>query len=373
MKKEEMHKKAEENLKENWQFMVDVFNAIQDGISVLDRDLNITYVNEWMEKSYSSQMPLLGKKCYTVYQERQEICPWCPSVPAMEVGEKRSTIVPYPSEENPTGWIILTSFPLRNKKSEIIGVIEHVKDITKQKNAEMNLKESYEKVEFFKDLLMHDMGNLLNNIKAAIQLIEMGKNDHDRTEEEGILIETIHKQVDRGASLISNVRKLSEIEMEKEIIQAVDVKIVLEKATNTIKGHYHENKLAILIDLPQDKIIARAGILLNDAFQNILINGVIHNDSGRVQIKIKISKIKEKNMRFVKIEFKDNGIGIIDDRKKLIFERSYNKVRSTGGMGIGLSLVKKIIENYGGQVWVEDSVKGDHAQGSNFVILLEAS
>ena len=365
-------KNAKESLKENQQFMIDVFNAIQDGISVLDRDLNITYVNQWMEKAYSSQMPLIGKKCYSVYQRRQTICTWCPSIPAIETGEKKSSIVPYPSEGNPTGWIDLTSFPLRNNKGELIGVIEHVKDITKQKKAEIKLRESYEKVDFFKDLLAHDMGNILTNIKVSMDLMEMGENDQNRAEQERVLIETIHKQIDRGASLISNVRKLSEIEMEKELIQAMDVKSVVEEAITTTKARYQEN-IDILIDLPQEKIIAKAGILLYEAFHNVLINGVIHNDSDKVQIKIKISRIKEKNIRFVKFEFKDNGIGIIDERKKLIFERNYKKERSKGGMGIGLSLVKSIIENYGGQVRVEDNIKGDYTQGSNFIILLEES
>ena len=74
---------------------------------------------------------------------------------------------------------------------------------------------------------------------------------------------------------------------------------------------------------------------------------------------------------FVKIEFKDNGFGIIDDRKKAIFERNYKKDRSTGGMGIGLSLVKTIINSYNGQVWLENRIIGDHTKGSNFIILLE--
>jgi signal transduction histidine kinase len=40
-------------------------------------------------------------------------------------------------------------------------------------------------------------------------------------------------------------------------------------------------------------------------------------------------------------------------------------------MGLGLSLVKKIVESYNGDIWVEDRVKGDHEQGSNFVVLLQ--
>ena len=65
-----------------------------------------------------------------------------------------------------------------------------------------------------------------------------------------------------------------------------------------------------------------------------------------------------------------SGIGISDERKKKLFEKSYQKEESSVGMGIGLSLVKKIIKEYGGEIWVEDRMEDDYRQGSNFVVLL---
>ena len=113
------------------------------------------------------------------------------------------------------------------------------------------------------------------------------------------------------------------------------------------------------------------GELLIDAFENLLVNGVIHNDSEKIRLWINLSKVYQEDKNFVKIEFKDNGLGIIDGRKNPIFERNYKNDRSTGGMGIGLSLVKTIINSYGGQLWVENRVVGDYSQGSNFIILLK--
>jgi signal transduction histidine kinase len=54
----------------------------------------------------------------------------------------------------------------------------------------------------------------------------------------------------------------------------------------------------------------------------------------------------------------------------IIFERGYKIKGGTGGMGIGLSLVKKIIYDYYGRIWVEDRIEGDHTKGSNFVVML---
>lgn len=70
------------------------------------------------------------------------------------------------------------------------------------------------------------------------------------------------------------------------------------------------------------------------------------------------------------MEFSDNGIGVPEDRKEIIFKRGNRELKGSKGMGIGLSLVKKIIKGYNGKIWVEDKVKCDYSQGSNFFLLI---
>ena len=138
-------KNVEKKMIENVVFFESVFNSIQDGISVLDRDCNIVRVNKRMAQMYSRQMPLIGKKCYSVFQQRQSPCPWCPSIPTMETGEAHAEIVPYATEDCQTGWIDLTTFPLKDASGSVVGIIEYVKDITAHKNAEEAFWKSEEK------------------------------------------------------------------------------------------------------------------------------------------------------------------------------------------------------------------------------------
>ncbi|MBW1937997.1 MAG: PAS domain S-box protein [Deltaproteobacteria bacterium] len=133
-------KQAEKELREGERFLQDVFDAIKDGISVLDNNLKIVRVNSWMEEMYSKEKKLTGRKCYEVYQMRDTPCPWCPSLKTIETGEIHNAIVPYPSKENPTGWIELSSFPLKNIEGDTVGVIEYAKDITQQKRSEESLR-----------------------------------------------------------------------------------------------------------------------------------------------------------------------------------------------------------------------------------------
>ncbi len=135
-------KQAEIKLQKSEQFLQDVFEAIQDGISVLDTDLNVIKANAWMENTYKDQMPLEGKKCYHVYQQRKTPCPWCPTFKTIDTGESHTEIVPYPSEKDPIGWIELSTFPIKDEQNRVTSIIEYVKDITDRKKAEQALRDS---------------------------------------------------------------------------------------------------------------------------------------------------------------------------------------------------------------------------------------
>jgi PAS domain S-box-containing protein len=126
-------KKTEQKLKENTEFTENVFNAIQDGLSVLDLDLNIVKVNPYMIEMYGPIDQILNRKCYDVFQKRSSPCPWCPSIKTIETGQLNTSIVPYPTTENPTGWIELTTYPLKNSDGVVEGIIESLKDITERK------------------------------------------------------------------------------------------------------------------------------------------------------------------------------------------------------------------------------------------------
>ncbi|MHA1688380.1 MAG: sensor histidine kinase, partial [Promethearchaeota archaeon] len=86
------------------------------------------------------------------------------------------------------------------------------------------------------------------------------------------------------------------------------------------------------------------------------------------KISIEISIIKRNYEGFVKMQFKDNGIGISDENKKIIFQDISKRLQDKSGMGIGLSIIKKLIESYGGSIKVEDRIQGVPSQGSNFIL-----
>jgi len=134
--------KAEENLKESESFLQNIFDAIQDGISVLDKDLNILQINNTMEKWYAHAMPFKGKKCYEFYHGRSEPCEICPSLRALETGSLQMDIVPLVELGQSVGWLELFSFPILDADGQPSGIVEYVRNITERMNAEQALRES---------------------------------------------------------------------------------------------------------------------------------------------------------------------------------------------------------------------------------------
>jgi len=183
-------------------------------------------------------------------------------------------------------------------------------------------------------------------------------------------ISIIKDQLTRGSKLVSNIRKLSKLEEEEISIKKVESCTILKKSITYVKNAYQDRDITIQVESIEKLFYVKANELLEDLFENILINAIKYHESPIVEILIKISREKKEDINYVKMEFIDKGIGIVDSRKKIVFQRGYSEEKSILGMGLGLSLVQKIIDNFEGKIWVEDRVYGDYTKGSNFVILI---
>ena len=120
------------------------FDAIQDGISILDTDLRILRVNKVMEKWYSSAMPVHGKKCYHAYHDNDKPCSNCPALQTLNTGKPAVEVVPLTQEGRQTGWLELFTYPLKDEQDKIIGVVEFARDITKSKKLKQLIEDSSE-------------------------------------------------------------------------------------------------------------------------------------------------------------------------------------------------------------------------------------
>jgi PAS domain S-box-containing protein len=125
----------QESIKESECFLSEVFASIQDGISVLDTDLNIVRVNPSIENVFEDKKPLVGRKCYEVYHGRTSPCADCPTILTIENGKAGyKLIAKYGLDGKIIRWFDLYSFPLIDAATgKLKGVIEYVRDVTANK------------------------------------------------------------------------------------------------------------------------------------------------------------------------------------------------------------------------------------------------
>lgn len=143
----------EKSLRESEFFFQTVFDTIQDGITVLDMDMNIVKMNRAMERWYVPQKPFIGKKCYVTYHGRECACDDCPAKRAISTGNCHTKIVPRGGPAGTPGWIELTAFPIKNLEGNTVGAVEYVRNITARKTAEEEVKNSQKKLKGIIDFL----------------------------------------------------------------------------------------------------------------------------------------------------------------------------------------------------------------------------
>lgn len=163
---------AEAKLQASKLFFESVFNAIQDGISVLDKDLNVLQVNKIMDQWYPHLQKSIGEKCYKIYHNRLEPCENCPSLHTLMNNKMSMAEVPLTSKEGVIGTLELFSFPLKDSSGEVMGVVEYVRDITERKLAENQIRAE----KTFSESLINSLPGIMYVFDQLGQLKRWNKN-----------------------------------------------------------------------------------------------------------------------------------------------------------------------------------------------------
>ena len=124
--------------------------------------------------------------------------------------------------------------------------------------------------------------------------------------------------------------------------------------------------------LPQ--LYGIANELVTDVFTNLINNSIKHSNPDKpLIIDIRVDRIKEKDIDYLRCMVEDNGPGISNWVKDKIFMRFQRGDTKAHGKGLGLYIVRTLVDDFGGKVWVEDRVSGDSGKGARFVVVLPAA
>jgi PAS domain S-box-containing protein len=258
-----------------------------------------------------------------------------------------------------------------NTDKKLLATIAQGQDITERKRFESELSESKSQAELYLDLMGHDISNMH---QVAIGQLELAQDILKTT---GKLEAADHEMIDtsleslwRSARLIDNVRKLQKIKSDEIKTKPISLDEVLVSVVNQYDRSSPGKKIAI--DIGKGMHVVRANELLRDVFTNLIGNAIKHSNGSKVDIQVRLEDVTDNNKKYYRVSIEDNGPGIPDDMKDKVFNRLQRGETKARGIGLGLYLVKSLVNSYRGKVWVENRVQGDYTKGSRFIVLLPA-
>ncbi len=216
-----------------------------------------------------------------------------------------------------------------------------------------NLVEANRKANLYLDILVHDINNAnLASLGYGELLTEMlsGKEKEVAVK----LIEGVLK----SREVIRNLDTIRHIQERKFDFKAINLDSKIKQEIR----HYPSAS----IDYKGCNTLVLADDLLAEVLTNLIGNGAKFGGPG-VQIVIHVQDCPD---NYVKITITDEGPGVPDELKSVIFVRFQTGEEKGSGKGLGLFIAKTLIERYGGKIWVEDRVKGNSSGGAAFVFTL---
>jgi PAS domain S-box-containing protein len=272
-------------LKEREEFLKETLNSIQDGISILDRDLNIIFTNSAMERWYAHQLPFIGKKCYEAYHNRTEHCEICPSIRTLSSGKQDFEVVPFTGPKGIKGCLELFTFPrLDSKTGQLIGVIEYVRDITERRKAEEALKQREKELE--------TKSSNLEETNIALKVL-LKKRDEDKTELEEKILLNIKGLV---VPYLEKLKKNGLDEKQEAYVDILESNLndIISPFSHRLSSRYMNftpTEIQVANLLRQGKTNKEIGELLNSSQRTI----AFHRESIRRKLGLKNKKINLKS------------------------------------------------------------------------------
>ena len=245
-------------------------------------------------------------------------------------------------------------------------------DITERQRAEETLAEANRRKDEFLATLSHELRNPLAPIRNAVQIL---KTISPATPTLEWCRDLIDKQVSQMARLMEDLLDLTRItrnslELRK---QPADLRAVIEGAIETSRPLIETGRHKLTIDLPEQKMMLDGDAArLMQVFANLFNNAAKYTEAdGQIHVKAVVRRAAQNDLQEVVVAIKDNGIGIAPDLLPHVFEMFFqadrSKERHYGGLGIGLTLARHIVEIHGGVIEVKSDGLG---QGSEFVVRL---
>jgi two-component system CheB/CheR fusion protein len=263
-------------------------------------------------------------------------------------------------------WDMVTRLPLVDRDDAIVGVIAIFRDVTEQVRAKTKIDEEVKRRDEFLAMLSHELRNPLGAVVTATAMlkgIDASKGLGDRA------VSVLERQSRQMARLLDDLLEVSRVTQNKIELRrrVVDLRLVAAEAAEAVRPQMDDKGMDFTLDLDPEPIWVYGDAARLQQIQiNLLSNAIKYTPpGGRVVLRTR----SEANGAVIRVS--DNGVGIspqmLDSVFDLFVQASHTRDRSNGGLGVGLTLVRALVELHGGTVSVHSD--GDGA-GCEFAVRL---
>jgi len=249
-----------------------------------------------------------------------------------------------------------TKIPYEVPETGEDAVLGYARDVTDLMEYERTLEQQRDNLTLLNQVVRHDIRNQLMVVESYTELLEDSlPDDRSRT-----YARTVIEAAKQAAEITETARDVTDVLLQVGADRTpMSLRDELSGQIEQVRSDQDRATVSVDGDIPDVRVLADE--LLESVFRNLLTNAVVHNNKDVAEIAVSTRVLDDA----VRVSFADNGPGIEDRHKEKIFQEGEKGLES-GGTGVGLYLVKTLIDKYGGDVWVEDN----EPTGSVFVVEL---
>jgi PAS domain S-box-containing protein len=347
-----------------------IVDAAEEGIWIADKDDIVTFVNKKLVDILGySQDEIIGKKIFEFTDEKNRAI-MKESIVRSRKGERDTYAFSIRSKSGRSIPLIVATTHMQDEKGQYIGTVQLGSDMTVQKKIEDELREAKARADMYLDLLSHDIRNIdqiaIGYLEMVINMLDAGKS---LTEENRELIEKPLNALYGSSELINAVKNLKKVKSTRLPVEKIDLDEAISSVINAFSGV--PNRAINIHYSPAKDCWVEANYMLKDVFINLIGNAIKHSN-GPLDVYVSINGVMSDRIRYYETIVEDNGPGIPDDLKSKLFNQIRSEDTKTQSKGLGLYLVKTLVDIFHGKIRVEDRVAGDYKNGVKFIVMLPA-